>query len=132
MKNVSITNAWTGLNNIGANNLQWSDGTPYTFESFRKGEPNGDHEHCVAFEGNRWNDARCAASYYYVCKKRGEWIHRWGGGGGWYSTKFIRGGLTSKENATLPHTLHRKWMVPFHMPTVGTLHLFPFRLFEIF
>ena len=82
MKNVSITNAWTGLNNIGANNLQWSDGTPYTFESFRKGEPNGDHEHCVAFEGNRWNDARCAASYYYVCKKRGEWIHRWGGGGG--------------------------------------------------
>lgn len=77
MNSLGIQYAWIGLKRVGAEYVQWSDGTPFTFRSFRSGEPTEGPEHCVAFEvTNSWNDVRCEYRNSYVCEKRGEWIRR--------------------------------------------------------
>ena len=80
MKSFGIKSAWIGLKRVGEEYVQWSDGTPFRFHSFRQYEPSGGPEHCVALQVNiDWNDVRCWWSNYYVCKKRGEWIRRGSG-----------------------------------------------------
>ena len=80
MKSLGIQCAWIGLTRVSAGYvdvLEWSDGTPFTFRSFRSDEPSGGQEHCVALEVNKdWNDVECLLHNYYVCEKRGEWIRR--------------------------------------------------------
>ncbi|XP_078665315.1 galactose-specific lectin nattectin-like [Branchiostoma floridae x Branchiostoma belcheri] len=72
---------WIGLRR-GRNSWIWTDGTPFTYENWRPGEPyNKGGENCVYMDskGGRnflkswgrggWNDSQCKWSHPFICKK---------------------------------------------------------------
>ncbi|XP_048752140.2 macrophage mannose receptor 1-like isoform X2 [Ostrea edulis] len=52
----------------------WSDGSPFSFFNFKRGEPNGKsgQENCISISGQRavWFDNFCSNKYASICKKR--------------------------------------------------------------
>nr|XP_039323049.1 CD209 antigen-like [Saimiri boliviensis boliviensis] len=65
---------WIGLSDLKQEGTwQWVDGSPLS-PSLRRywnqGEPNNiGEEDCVEFKGNGWNDERCSAAKFWICKK---------------------------------------------------------------
>uniref|UniRef100_A0A8I3ZZI6 CD209 molecule n=1 Tax=Callithrix jacchus TaxID=9483 RepID=A0A8I3ZZI6_CALJA len=66
--------AWMGLSDLKQEGTwQWVDGSPLS-PSLRRywnqGEPNNiGEEDCAEFNGNGWNDDRCSAAKFWICKK---------------------------------------------------------------
>uniref|UniRef100_A0A8I5YTR3 C-type lectin domain-containing protein n=1 Tax=Pongo abelii TaxID=9601 RepID=A0A8I5YTR3_PONAB len=66
--------AWMGLSDLNQEGTwQWMDGSPLS-SSFKqywnRGEPNNiGEEDCVEFNGNGWNDDKCSAAKFWICKK---------------------------------------------------------------
>ncbi|CAH1779946.1 unnamed protein product [Owenia fusiformis] len=75
--NMLPDQAWIGLHDLSTEGkFAWTDGTPYNFSNWHKGEPNDwrNNEDCVvmkktASEMGAWNDGRCHLKIRYICKK---------------------------------------------------------------
>ncbi|XP_032107865.1 CD209 antigen isoform X3 [Sapajus apella] len=66
--------AWMGLSDLHEENTwQWVDGSPLSpslRQYWNQGEPNNiGEEDCAEFNGNGWNDDRCSAAKFWICKK---------------------------------------------------------------
>uniref|UniRef100_A0A2K5PLZ7 CD209 molecule n=1 Tax=Cebus imitator TaxID=2715852 RepID=A0A2K5PLZ7_CEBIM len=65
---------WIGLSDLKQEGTwQWVDGSPLSSSLRRywnQGEPNNiGEEDCAEFNGNGWNDDRCSAAKFWICKK---------------------------------------------------------------
>ncbi|XP_059214274.1 galactose-specific lectin nattectin-like [Centropristis striata] len=77
IRRVAGTNRRTwigGFDAVKEGMWQWSDGTPFDYTRWNKGQPNNNNnkEHCAEmnFSENYWNDLPCTYSYSFVCSKR--------------------------------------------------------------
>ncbi|XP_070941988.1 CD209 antigen isoform X4 [Macaca nemestrina] len=66
--------AWMGLSDLNQEDTwQWVDDSPLStsFKQYwNRGEPNNiGEEDCVEFNGNGWNDDKCSAAKFWICKK---------------------------------------------------------------
>ncbi|XP_054834226.1 C-type lectin domain family 17, member A-like [Eublepharis macularius] len=65
---------WMGLSDAGQEGQWiWVDGTPLTFSSWGKGEPNnaGHGEDCATLHSNgNWNDAFCSGNELWICEQK--------------------------------------------------------------
>jgi len=70
LNEVKPGDAWIGLQTDRQGGWEWSDDTAVQFINWRKGEPNGDEEHCVHMYSSdgTWNDARCSREKTYLCE----------------------------------------------------------------
>ncbi|KAL4674628.1 hypothetical protein H8959_018562 [Pygathrix nigripes] len=65
---------WMGLSDLNQEGTwQWVDDSPLStsFKQYwNRGEPNNiGEEDCVEFNGNGWNDDKCSAAKFWICKK---------------------------------------------------------------
>nr|ABW34406.1 immunity adhesion receptor DC-SIGN [Aotus trivirgatus] len=65
---------WMGLSDLKQEGTwQWVDGSslsPSLRRYWNKGEPNNiGEEDCAEFNGNGWNDDKCSAAKFWICKK---------------------------------------------------------------
>ncbi|XP_011922658.1 PREDICTED: CD209 antigen-like protein 2 isoform X2 [Cercocebus atys] len=66
--------AWMGLSDLNQEDTwQWVDDSPLStsFKQYwNRGEPNNiGEEDCAEFNGNGWNDDKCSAAKFWICKK---------------------------------------------------------------
>ncbi|XP_053322522.1 macrophage mannose receptor 1 [Spea bombifrons] len=70
------TRVWIGLNNLKIQlYYEWSDGTPVTYTTWRRGEPShldNREEDCVALDPKEglWSDELCEKKFPYICKRK--------------------------------------------------------------
>ena len=65
------TRFWIGGGGLLAVGWDWSDGTPWDFENWERGQPSGG-EDCIEMTPRKWNDRSCnniGSTIGYVCKK---------------------------------------------------------------
>lgn len=70
---------WTGGNDLDTEaGWRWSDGKPFAYLNFEKGEPNSaGNEDCIEIITDRstWNDNMCNQKRPYICKKTSLCYH---------------------------------------------------------
>ena len=64
---------WMGGSDFVENSWERSDGTPFGYTNWYKGEPNAfrGNEDCLQLwkkRGDKWNDANCVARNKFICK----------------------------------------------------------------
>ena len=75
MFGLNAAGAWIGgRRELGNwNNWVWLDGTPWDYDNWAPGAPNGGNENCIRmYESDpdgRWNDIECGEERTFVCKK---------------------------------------------------------------
>ncbi|XP_041458281.1 macrophage mannose receptor 1-like isoform X1 [Lytechinus variegatus] len=78
-------NYWIGIHQeVAAGSFRWSDGSPYTYENWDRGEPNNHNGEELCGEIYRynglqqngvWNDAACGVNTPFICKKMEESVN---------------------------------------------------------
>ena len=53
------------------NEWKWIDGSKVELTNWHTGEPNrGTSENCLSIIMDRWHDASCLSSYFYICERK--------------------------------------------------------------